>query len=130
MTMRAYEIVLAGDLILDVPEPDHWLAGLAPLLERADLAIGHLEVPHTLRGSERGGDVPAPGADPAALAALRRAGFDAVTLAGNHIADRGPEGIEDTLAGLAAAGSAAGGAGGQPPRPRPPPVVTLRPFTA
>src|SRR5690606_41487881 len=104
MTMRAYEIVLAGDLILDVPEPDHWLAGLAPLLDRADLAIGHLEVPHTLRGSERGGDVPAPGADSAALAALRRAGFGAVTLAGSHVAARGPEGSGGKLPGLGAGG--------------------------
>lgn len=127
--MRAYEIVLAGDLILDVPEPDHWLAGLAPVLERADLAIGHLEVPHTLRGSERGGDVPAPGADPAALAALRRAGFDAVTLAGNHIADRGPEGIEDTLAGLAAAGIAACGAGANLADARRPAMLPLGPYT-
>jgi poly-gamma-glutamate synthesis protein (capsule biosynthesis protein) len=123
--MAANAIVLAGDLILDVPDPDQWLAGLAPLLERADLAIGHLEVPHTLRGSERAGDVPAPGADPAALVALRRVGFDAVTLAGNHIADRGSEGIEDTLAGLADAGIAACGAGANLAEARRPAMLSL-----
>jgi hypothetical protein len=32
--------------ILDEPDPDHWLSGIAPCLRRADLAIGHLEVPH------------------------------------------------------------------------------------
>jgi len=44
--------------------------------------------------------VPAPGAQPAHLAALERAGFDLVTLAGNHMADRGAEGIADTCAEL------------------------------
>jgi poly-gamma-glutamate synthesis protein (capsule biosynthesis protein) len=42
------------------------------------------------------GDVPAPGADPDNLAALRRAGFKVLTLAGNHIADCGAAGIVDT----------------------------------
>jgi poly-gamma-glutamate capsule biosynthesis protein CapA/YwtB (metallophosphatase superfamily) len=44
--------------------------------------------------------VPAPGALPAHLAALERAGFDVVTLAGNHMADRGARGIADTCAEL------------------------------
>jgi poly-gamma-glutamate capsule biosynthesis protein CapA/YwtB (metallophosphatase superfamily) len=106
-----HRFVFAGDIVLDVPDPDHWLAGIAPLIESADLAIGHLEVPHTRRGTELKGDVPAPGADPDALFALRRAGFDAVTLAGNHIADQGADGIEDTLAALDRAGIVACGAG-------------------
>ena len=107
----AVEIVLAGDVILDAAQPDHWLAGIAAALQGADCAIGHLEVPHTSRGMESSDDVPAPAADPAALAALARAGFDAMTLAGNHIADQGLAGIEDTLDGLAAAGIEACGAG-------------------
>ncbi|MCC7461238.1 MAG: CapA family protein [Gammaproteobacteria bacterium] len=108
----AQAIVLAGDLVLDVEDPDHWLAGIAPALRAADLAIGHLEVPHTLRGAELAGDVPAPGADPAHLAAAARAGFAALTLAGNHIADRGADGIADTIAELDRLGIAHAGAGG------------------
>ena len=104
-------LLFTGDLVLDVAEPDHWLSGIAPALAAADLVIGHLEVPHTLRGTELEGDVPAPGADPAHLSALARAGFDAVTLAGNHIADRGGEGIADTLAALRDNGIRATGAG-------------------
>ena len=107
----AFRIAFAGDLVLDVPEPDYWLGGITPLLRSADLAIGHLEVPHTRRGEEFGGDVPAPGADPDAVYAIRRSGFHAVTLAGNHIADRGAEGIEDTRTALADAGIEASGAG-------------------
>lgn len=109
--MSALRILLTGDLVLDVPEPDHWLSGIAPTLRHADLVVGHLEVPHTSRGQEHAGDVPAPGADPAHLDALSRAGFHLLSLAGNHMSDCGPEGIEDTIAGLDRLGIAHAGAG-------------------
>ncbi len=73
-------------------------AGIAPALRAADVAIGHLEVPHTRHHRELRSDVPAPGADPAHVPALARAGFHAVSLAGNHIADCGAVGIADTIA--------------------------------
>ncbi|MEO6151594.1 MAG: CapA family protein [Croceibacterium sp.] len=104
-------LVLAGDLILDEPDPGYWLSGIAPALRAADLAIGHLEVPHTDCHDEVGGDVPSPGAPPENLAALAQAGFAMVSLAGNHMADCGPQGIADTIAGLGAAGIAHAGAG-------------------
>src|SRR5689334_15146978 len=110
--MNDVDLVFAGDLILDVPHPDYWLEALAPRLRESHLAIGHLEVPHTRRAPRAGADIPAPGADPAHVPALRRAGFRAVTLAGNHIADCGVEGIADTVASLDAAGIAHCGAGG------------------
>lgn len=94
------DLLFCGDLVLDEPNPDHWLSGIAPALQSASLAIGHLEVPHTRRGRELAGDVPAPGADPSHLAALKRAGLAAVTLAGNHVVDCGAEGITDTIAEL------------------------------
>jgi len=93
-------IVLSGDLVLDVEDADYWLSGIAPATQGADVAIGHLEVPHSQSNTELKGDIPAPGADPDNLNALARAGFAAVTLAGNHIADCGPEGIDDTVAVL------------------------------
>jgi poly-gamma-glutamate synthesis protein (capsule biosynthesis protein) len=104
-------IALTGDLVLDLPDPDHWLSGIVDAIRAADVAIGHLEVPHSRSKVELAGDVPAPGSDPANLAALQRAGFDAVTLAGNHIADCGPDGIADTIAELDRLGIAHGGAG-------------------
>jgi poly-gamma-glutamate capsule biosynthesis protein CapA/YwtB (metallophosphatase superfamily) len=109
--MSHADLVFAGDLILDVPGPDHWLGGIAPLLRGARLAVGHVEVPYTRRASTLRSDIAAPGADPDHLPALHRAGFHAATLAGNHIADCGPEGIADTIAGLEAAGLAYCGAG-------------------
>ena len=45
------------------------------------------------------------------LAALQRAGFHVATLAGNHIADAGPNGVEDTVAELHRLGIATTGAG-------------------
>ncbi|HXC59757.1 MAG TPA: CapA family protein [Steroidobacteraceae bacterium] len=104
-------LLLTGDIVLDVEGADHWLSGIAPALRAADLAIGHLEVPHTRRGSELQGDVPAPGADPANLDALARSGIGAVSLAGNHIADCGAEGIADTVASLDRLGIVHTGAG-------------------
>jgi poly-gamma-glutamate capsule biosynthesis protein CapA/YwtB (metallophosphatase superfamily) len=98
--MLDIDFLFTGDLVLDEPRPDYWLQGIAPATLSADITIGHLEVPHTASRAELLGDVPAPGADPKHLAALERAGFDAVTLAGNHIADCGAQGIADTRAEL------------------------------
>lgn len=119
------EIMVTGDLVLDAPDAGHWLSGIAPALRRADLAIGHLEVPHTDRGKELEGDVPAPGAPPENLAAIAEAGFAMVSLAGNHIADRGAEGIADTLDGLDALGVAYAGAGPDLPSARRPALLAL-----
>lgn len=104
-------LMFSGDLVLDAPRPDHWLSGIAPAFTESDLVIGHLEVPHTRRGQELAGDVPAPGAPPEHLDSLVRAGFDVVTLAGNHMADCGAEGIADTIERLDRLGIAHTGAG-------------------
>jgi poly-gamma-glutamate capsule biosynthesis protein CapA/YwtB (metallophosphatase superfamily) len=111
MPMSEHSLVFCGDLVLDEPEPDYWLSGIVPCLQAAQLSIGHLEVPHTRRGRELTADVPAPGAPPEHLAALTNAGIDAVTLAGNHIADCGAEGIADTIAELDRLGIGHCGAG-------------------
>ncbi|MEL1251329.1 CapA family protein [Aurantiacibacter gilvus] len=105
------DIALVGDLVLDEPDADYWLAGIAPALAAADLAIAHLEVPHTNRGLEKSGDVPAPAAPPENVAAIARAGIGMVSLAGNHIADCGADGIEDTIALLDEHGVLHAGAG-------------------
>jgi poly-gamma-glutamate capsule biosynthesis protein CapA/YwtB (metallophosphatase superfamily) len=122
--MDGLDILFTGDLVLDVPDADHWLSGIAPATRAATLTIGHLEVPHTRAMSVLSSDVPAPGADPDNLDALQRAGFDAVTLAGNHIADCGLEGIEDTRERLDALGIQCCGAGANLSNARAP--ATLR----
>ena len=102
---------LVGDLILDEPNPDVLFDLARPRLLDCDLLVGHVEVPHSQRGEEAPVDVPAPASDPANLAALKRAGFHVATLAGNHIADAGPNGVEDTVGELRRLGIATTGAG-------------------
>jgi poly-gamma-glutamate synthesis protein (capsule biosynthesis protein) len=104
-------VLLTGDLILDEPEPDSFFEPARGVLGSGDIVIGHVEVPHTRRGREASSDIPAPPADPAHLATVGRAGFDVVTLAGNHMFDAGSEGVEDTIAGLTALGIRTTGAG-------------------
>ena len=108
---KPMSILVSGDLVLDEPDAGHWLSGIAPAAQAADVAIGHLEVPHSLRGAELKGDVPAPGAPPENLDAIAAAGFAMLSLAGNHMADCGAEGIADTRAGLSRLGIAHAGAG-------------------
>ena len=108
MTVR---VLLLGDLILDEPDPDSFFDPSRELLLSADLVIGQVEVPHTSRGVPSSVDIPAPPADPAHLGALARAGVGVATLAGNHIFDSGPNGVEDTIAALHELGIATTGAG-------------------
>ncbi len=116
-------LLLLGDLILDEPDPDSFFAPSRALLGEADLVVGHVEVPHTSRGVPSSVDIPAPPADPDHLAALARAGVDVATLAGNHIFDSGPAGIEDTIAELRRLGIATAGAGMNIDEARAPAIV-------
>jgi poly-gamma-glutamate synthesis protein (capsule biosynthesis protein) len=111
MSAKDLTMLLVGDIILDEPDPDSFFDSSRKVLRQADVVVGHVEVPHTKRGRESSSDVPAPASDPAHLAALGRANFHVATLAGNHIFDAGPYGIEDTLALLAEQGIQTTGAG-------------------
>ena len=119
-------LMLTGDLILDEPEPDTFFEPARSTLREADVLIGHVEVPHTRRGRENTSDVPAPPIDPENLAALKRAGFHVATLAGNHIFDAGPAGVEDTLAALKQLGIVTAGAGLHIADARKPAIVACR----
>ncbi|MFI5720557.1 CapA family protein [Nocardia sp. NPDC051750] len=105
-------ILAVGDLVLDEPDPASYFVPSAELLRSADIAIGHIEVPHSTSTVQASTDVPAPPADPKALDAVADAGFDIVTLAGNHLYDVGTDGVLDTIrysrgAGLKTAGGGA-----------------------
>lgn len=67
---------------------------VSPLLRAADIAIGNLEV--TLGGRPYKG-YPAFSSPDALAQACRDAGFDILTTANNHAADRGPKGITRTI---------------------------------
>lgn len=116
-------IAAVGDLVLDEPDPASFLAPTAHLVAAADVSIGHIEVPHSDSTVQSSLDVPAPPADPAALAAVAEAGFGIVTLAGNHVFDAGPEGVHDTIAHAHEAGLETVGAGGDLAEARTPAVT-------
>jgi len=116
-------IMAVGDLIVDRPDPDSFFAPSARVLAQADLAIGQLEVPHSRTTNVASVDVPAPPADPRNLGAIARAGFDVLTLAGNHIADAGREGILDTIRHAEEAGLRTTGAGADLPAASRPVIV-------
>ncbi|MFE3829604.1 CapA family protein [Streptomyces sp. NPDC059092] len=86
------------------------LAGVKPVVSRADLAICHME---TAYGEEEGpfSGYPAFVSPPQLAAGLRATGYDSCSTASNHTLDDGADGVRRTLdafdkAGLKHAGSA------------------------
>lgn len=107
------DIMLAGSATPTLARTgyDYPFARTAKELRRGDIAIGNLEAPLTGRGDEYRDKTYRFRAEPAAAAALKRAGFSVLTLANNHIMDYGDVGLRDTLATLSRHGIAHTGAG-------------------
>lgn len=124
--MPTITIAATGDIILDEPDPDRFFEPTSSITTQADVSIGHVEVPHTDRGVGWSTDVPAPAAPPGHLAALRAAGFDVATLAGNHMFDQGAPGVADTVDTLRDLGIATAGAGEDLDAARAPAIVERR----
>jgi poly-gamma-glutamate synthesis protein (capsule biosynthesis protein) len=88
-----------------------WLfAPVADLLAEPDLTFANLETP-VAPDASRGTREFMFNAPPAAVAALRRAGVDLVSVANNHMFDQGRAGFEETLRRLDALGMRYVGAG-------------------
>jgi len=104
-------LLATGDLVVEEADAHHLFAPSTPLLATGDFVIGHLEIPHVEDGTVLTTDVPALPGPPAALDAVAAAGFDVLTLAGNHVYDFGPAGIDETRAHCAARGIATAGTG-------------------
>ena len=117
------EMLFVGDLMLSAPDPARYFAGARPRLRAADISVGHLEWPHTDRGQVCVVDIPAPANPPEYLGVLADTGFDVVTMAGNHMFDQGPHGIEDSVATLRRHGLAHTGAGMSITEAREPAIV-------
>lgn len=117
---RSFTLVAAGDVLLHSPlwrqaEADAaavggagydfgpLLAGVAPSVSTADLAICHLETPLAPPEGPASG-YPVFSVPPEIAPALAATGFDACTTASNHVYDKGADGIDRTLATLDAAG--------------------------
>ncbi|MBR4691935.1 MAG: CapA family protein [Oscillospiraceae bacterium] len=114
MDDRSSEVTVlsVGDLILDVPEADRYFDESREILKRGDVVIGQVEIPYTLRPQWSAWDShSAPATDPARLEAMKNAGFNVGTCAGNHSFDQGHYGVSDTLAKLRELGIAPAGEG-------------------
>lgn len=72
------------------------LANLAPVLQSADLAVCHLETPIAPEG-ELYSTHPLYGVPAEVVMSIASAGFDRCSTASNHVADRGPAGIDRTI---------------------------------
>ena len=142
--VSSFRVGLVGDVLFHrrlgtvIDEEASTPASAVSCLRGHDLVVANLEMPLTRRGS------PMPKrttvrSDPAVIEDVVGLGIGAVSLANNHAADYGPDGVLDTLAACAAAGIQACGAGrdkssrrpaGHPRRsgtPRRPPGVLLPP---
>lgn len=100
-----------GDLIVREPDPAGLFALCRDTLHRADVVIGHVEIPHTDRGEPQLVEIPTPPAPVAHLSAFVEMGMTVATLAGNHTYDAGEPGVMDTVDGLRALGIVTCGAG-------------------
>lgn len=81
--------------------PGFPLAGLAPLLAGADIAIGNFETVMAVQGSEQKLPFCCP---PAVAAELARCGFSVASVANNHSLQHGEAAFAETLGHLEAAG--------------------------
>jgi hypothetical protein len=111
MSKETLYLMAVGDLILDRPNAESFFEPSLATLKTANVLIGQGEVVFTDRGIDTYTAIPAPPSDPKNMSAFAYAGFDVITLAGNHIWDSGTPGIEDTIAGLKRLGIAHTGAG-------------------
>jgi poly-gamma-glutamate synthesis protein (capsule biosynthesis protein) len=100
------------------------IAGVAPVVAAADLAICHLETPVGDPAGPFSGyplfEVP-----PQVVPALRGAGYDSCSTASNHSLDRGEAGIRRTLDALDAAGLAHPGTSRSPQESATPTILTM-----
>ena len=83
-------------------------------LRRADLTVGNLESTLSTNGEPTQDDFF--GGSPALVPLLRRAGFDALSLANNHTGDYGPVALVETVDALTASPVKPFSAGADAPR--------------
>jgi poly-gamma-glutamate synthesis protein (capsule biosynthesis protein) len=96
----AVTVTVTGDVMLvrNVPDAGAALAPMTSRLRRADLTVGNLESTLSTNGEPTQDDFF--GGSPALVPVLRRAGFDALSLANNHTGDYGPVALVETVDAL------------------------------
>ncbi|MDB5670269.1 MAG: CapA family protein [Alphaproteobacteria bacterium] len=100
-----------GDLAMDRDDYSETFAATGDVLRSADLVFGQLETSFAASGVRLPQARHAVLARPDGAAALKAAGFDIISMAGNHVLDWGNDAFFETKANLEAAGIAVVGAG-------------------
>lgn len=114
-----------GDLAMDRDDYGESFAATAPVLRAADLVFGQLETSFASRGVRLPQARHAVLGRPEGAAALGEAGFDIISMAGNHVLDWGNDAFFETKANLEAAGMKVVGAGDNIAEARRPVLRTL-----
>jgi hypothetical protein len=111
MANQELTLLAVGDLIFEETKSEMLLELTSPVLKSSDVLIGQGEITYSTRPVSTVTDrVPSP-RDPEEMRGLVNAGFNIITLAGNHVWDLGKPGVEDTLSWLKSHNMAASGAG-------------------
>lgn len=128
-----YSICAVGDVMMghrmspfiDRHGPDYPFANVSETLVRADITIGNLEAPVGTEGVSDSTKTYSFLVPPKTLAGVKKAGFDVMCLANNHIMDFGDVALISTLDLLADAGILASGAGRDLSAARQPAIIDL-----
>lgn len=121
----SHVFLAVGDLAMDRDDYDESFVASRDVLGAADIAFAQLETSFASKGTRLPQARHAVLARPEGAAALGRAGFDAISMAGNHCMDWGAEAFFETRANLEAAGIKVMGAGANIAEARKPARFTL-----
>jgi poly-gamma-glutamate synthesis protein (capsule biosynthesis protein) len=122
--MAAEAILYAvGDIAPDRADPAECFALVSDRLRQGDIGFCQLETNLTTRGVRMPQARHAVRGSPAIAPALKAAGLNVVSVAGNHCMDWGPDGFLDTLEALRAQGLAVVGGGEDIDEARRPAIV-------
>lgn len=120
-----HTLLATGDIAIDRDHYDESFVATRGLLNSADIVFGQLETSFAEKGIRLPQARHAVLARPDGAAALARAGFDVISMAGNHCMDWGSEAFFETRVNLEAGGIAVVGAGANIAEARKPVVRTL-----
>jgi len=121
----SHVLLATGDLAPDRDDYDESFVATRDVLRAADITFGQLETSFAASGSRLPQARHAVLARPDGAVALARAGFDVISMAGNHCMDWGTEAFFETRAHLRGAGIAVVGAGANIAEARAPVIRTL-----
>lgn len=121
----AHVLLATGDLAMDRADYDESFVATRDVLAAADITFGQLETSFASGGVRLPQARHAVLARPEGAAALARAGFDVISMAGNHVLDWGNQAFFETRDNLRAAGLQTVGAGATIAEARAPVFFTL-----